>query len=66
MTVTVNGQRRDLSGPTTVADLLRQLEISQRGVAVEINQNIVPRARLTEHVLTDGDKLEIVTLAGGG
>ena len=37
-----------------------------RGVAVEVNCQIVPRARHAEHVLADGDRLEIVTLVGGG
>jgi sulfur carrier protein len=46
--------------------LLQQLEIPLRGLAVEVNQEIVPRARHAEHLLADGDKLEIVTLVGGG
>ena len=66
VTVIVNGQSRQLSAPVTVAELLRQLELSSRGVAVEVNLQIVPRSRHAEHQLADGDKLEIVTLAGGG
>ena len=66
MTVTVNGTPRELAAPLTVAELLRTLEIPPRGLAVEVNLQIVPRARHAEHLLSDGDKLEIVTLVGGG
>ena len=66
MTVTVNGNARDFAAPLTVAELLRTLEISPRGLAVEVNLQIVPRARHAEHLLADGDKLEIVTFVGGG
>jgi sulfur carrier protein len=66
MIVIVNGQSREVHAATTVADLLQELELPQRGVAVELNLQIVPRTRLAEHHLTDGDRLEIVSLVGGG
>lgn len=66
MTVVVNGKPRELPGPLTVAELLAQLELPSRGVAVEVNLQIVPRAHHAEHALADGDQLEIVTLVGGG
>jgi sulfur carrier protein len=66
MTVIVNGQPREVAGPLTIAELLQRLEVPLRGVAVEVNLEIVPRTRHAEHRLADGDKLEIVTLVGGG
>jgi sulfur carrier protein len=66
VTVIVNGQSRELFEPATVAELLEKLGIPPRGVAVEVNLQIVPRVRHAEQVLADGDKLEIVTLVGGG
>jgi thiamine biosynthesis protein ThiS len=66
MTIVVNGQPRQLARPATVAELLKQLEMPTRGVAVEVNMQIVPRLRHAEHLLADGDRLEIVTLVGGG
>jgi thiamine biosynthesis protein ThiS len=66
VTVTINGEPRELAAPATVAELLAQLEMPARGVAVEVNLQIVPRARHAEHVLADGDRLEIVSLVGGG
>jgi sulfur carrier protein len=66
VTVVVNGQPREFAGPLTVAELLGKLELPGRGVAVEVNLQIVPRSRHAEHQLADGDQLEIVTLVGGG
>ena len=64
--IMVNGQPREMAAGTTVAALLAQLEIPLRGVAVEINGQIAPRARHAENALTSGDRLEIVSLVGGG
>jgi sulfur carrier protein len=64
--VIVNGQPRQVVATATLESLLRQLEIPQRGVAVEINGQIVPRAQHAEQRLTTGDRLEIVSLVGGG
>ncbi len=66
LAILVNGQPRDVAAATTVDALLRQLEIPLRGVAVEVNGQIVPRARHTELLLARGDRLEIVSLVGGG
>jgi sulfur carrier protein len=66
VTIVVNGQPRELDRPATVAELLAQLDTPPRGLAVEVNEQIVPRARHAEHMLADGDRLEIVSLVGGG
>ena len=66
MTITINGQTRELPAPLTVAELLQRLETSPRGKAIEVNEQIVPRSRHAEFRLADGDKLEIVSLVGGG
>jgi len=66
MTIVVNDETRELPQPITVAELLRQLELPPRGVAVEVNKQIVPRQQHAEHLLADGDRLEIVSLVGGG
>jgi sulfur carrier protein len=66
MKITVNGQPRELPRAMTIAELLRALEMPSRGVAVEVNLQIVPQARHGQHVLAEGDQLEIVTLVGGG
>jgi sulfur carrier protein len=66
VTVTVNGEPREFAEPMTVAELLAILAAPPRGVAVEVNFEIVPRTRHAEHRLADGDRLEIVSLVGGG
>jgi sulfur carrier protein len=64
--VFINGQPRQVPNGTTVAELLALLKLPIRGIAIEVNQSIVPRARHREHPLQDGDQLEVVSLVGGG
>ena len=66
LNIVVNGQPKELERPVTLAELLEKLEMPQRGVAVEVNLQIVPRSQHAEHLLADGDRLEIVSLVGGG
>jgi sulfur carrier protein len=66
MQVTVNGQSRELAEQTTIAELLAELELDPRTLAVECNLNLVPRAQHAETQLTAGDRVEVVTLVGGG
>ena len=56
----------ELSAGVSLSQLLSQLEITTRHVAVELNLEIVPFERHDECILADGDKLEVVTLVGGG
>ena len=65
MRITVNGEQQDRS-ETTVAELIAALGLDPLLCAVEQNRQLVPRARHAETALADGDKLEIVTLVGGG
>src|SRR2546430_1251516 len=52
LTLTVNGERRTLPGPQTIAELLKNLGVvDARRVAVEVNQDLVPRARLGRELL---------------
>jgi sulfur carrier protein len=64
--IIVNGEARQLAQPTTIAQLLSELNLPRRGVAVEVNLQLVPRADHEQHQLRDGDRLEVVTLVGGG
>ena len=66
MEIRVNGEARSVSAGMTVAELLQQLGMQPRYVAVERNLELVPRARHAECVLQAGDSLEVVTLVGGG
>ncbi len=61
-----NGQMRQVPPGTTVRELLDQLDVDPRRVAVEINCQLVPRTQHDQHQLQPGDRVEIVTLVGGG
>jgi thiazole synthase len=64
--ITLNGQRREVPQPMTVAQLLGHLQLKPEYVAVEVNRDLVTRARHAETPLAPGDVLEIVALVGGG
>ncbi|MEM8945309.1 MAG: sulfur carrier protein ThiS [Planctomycetota bacterium] len=66
MIIHVNGQQREVSQGSSIADLLEHLQLDRRYVAVERNLELVPRGEHATAQLADGDRLEVVTLVGGG
>jgi sulfur carrier protein len=65
--ITVNGEDRDVPPGTTVFDLLRTIGVrTDVAAAVEINRTVVPRAAFEARALAERDRVEIVTLVGGG
>ena len=66
ITVRVNDEQRRVTEGCTVADLLRELGLAPEVVAVEINRTLVPRRERAERRLAEGDRVELVTLVGGG
>lgn len=66
MQVTVNGEQRELEAGTTVNGLLEQLQLQQNRVAIELNLEILPKARYADQIIQDGDRIEIVHFVGGG
>jgi sulfur carrier protein len=66
MKVSINGEWRELPDGLTVAALVNMLGVTAPQVAVELNLEVVPRARHAETAIRDGDRLEVVTLVGGG
>ena len=64
--IIVNDQPRRVAEQLTVAALLEELGLAGKHVAVEVNLRLVPRQHHDEHRLAPGDRLEIVTLVGGG
>ncbi len=66
MKVKVNGEYREFPEGTTVRELLSLLGIEPRGVAVEINREIVPKGLHADRRLNEGDAVEIVRMVGGG
>ena len=66
MQIFVNEQPRDVEANSTLAQLVANLGMQPKYVAVERNRELVPRAKHGECVLQENDRLEIVTLVGGG
>lgn len=64
--ITVNGEPLEVESNTTVRELLDQLNITAKAIAVEINQCVEPTENLETKEVKEGDWLEIVTLVGGG
>jgi thiamine biosynthesis protein ThiS len=64
--ISLNGEHRRVPAGLTAAGLLEQLGLDRRKVAVERNEEIVPRSTYDTTCLQDGDKLEIVHFIGGG
>ncbi len=66
MMIVVNGEEIDIAGCPTLADLVEHFGLGDRAVAVEVNRELIPRERHAETRLRKGDRIELVTLVGGG
>jgi len=66
MQIIINGEAREVTEGLTAAQLVEQLALSGRRLAMEINREILPRSQYAQHRLQAGDKIEIVQAIGGG
>ncbi|CEP67048.1 Molybdopterin synthase/thiamin biosynthesis sulphur carrier, beta-grasp [Moorella glycerini] len=66
MRLKVNGEEREVAAGLTVAELLQELGIESRYLALERNRQVVPRQDYATTVLEEGDELEIIRFVGGG
>jgi thiamine biosynthesis protein ThiS len=64
--ITLNGDPHEVAHPLTVADLLAQLDIDPRRVAVEHNLIVLKRNTFNTMMVQEGDTVEIVNFVGGG
>jgi len=64
--IVVNGDERPLESGATIGNLLEEIGLDPRAVAVELNGSVLRRDRLAATVLADGDRLEIVRFVQGG
>ena len=64
--ITVNGKQIQLTSEMSVADYLEQNNYQINRIAVEMNEEILPKYSYSETMLKDGDRLEVVTFIGGG
>jgi thiazole synthase len=66
MKITVNGEIKEVTDRSTVADVVKDLDLTGKRIAVELNKDIVPYGQYENQNLQDGDRLEIVQAIGGG
>ncbi|QKT03331.1 sulfur carrier protein ThiS [Ectothiorhodospiraceae bacterium 2226] len=66
MEIVLNGEPRDVAEGTSVAQLLGDMGLAQKRLALEINREIVPRSTFETRRLAAGDSVEIVHAIGGG
>jgi sulfur carrier protein len=66
MKLLVNGDPHDLPEPLSVDDLVTALGIERRGLAIAVGDEVVPRSTWADRGLSDGDHVEILTIAQGG
>ncbi|WP_339844042.1 sulfur carrier protein ThiS [uncultured Halopseudomonas sp.] len=66
MQIQLNGDPFVLDSATTLTDLIEQLGLTGKRLAIELNLEIVPRSEHSQTVLTEGDRIEIVHAIGGG
>ncbi len=66
MNVLLNGEPKSLPAGTTVARLVAMLQLGEKRLALEINEEIVPRSLYAEYAIRANDRIEIVHAVGGG
>lgn len=64
--ITVNGKQIQLASEMSVADYLEQNNYQIKRIAVELNEEILPKYSYSDTMLKDGDRLEVATFVGGG
>lgn len=66
MNIVLNGENRQIDSNCSLSQLLKSLHMENKRLAVEINQQIIPRSDFDNYILNDLDKVEIVQAIGGG
>ena len=66
MKIQLNGEPRDLPADCTAEQLVTELGLGGRRLAMEVNREIVPRSQYASFQLKEGDQVELVHAIGGG
>ena len=66
MQLIVNGDVTDVKDGITIRELIQSLDLTEKGLAVERNLEIVPKSKFDDLILVAGDRLEIIQFVGGG
>jgi sulfur carrier protein len=66
MQIQINGESRQVADAISLAGLVEVLDLTGKRIAVEVNEELVPRSEHNECILKNGDRVEIVQAIGGG
>ncbi|KHD08272.1 thiamine biosynthesis protein ThiS [Candidatus Thiomargarita nelsonii] len=66
MEIFLNGNSQQVEDGLNITSLIKQLDLENKRLAVEINLEIVPRSQFDSQILSAGDRVEIVRAIGGG
>ena len=66
MLVTINGEARNLNGQLSIRDLLKELQVEEKIVALSINASLVKRDTWDSTLIKENDKIELLQFMGGG
>jgi len=66
MQIILNGNPTEVPDDIAMGDLIERLELTGQRLAVEVNEELVPRSRFREHRLVPDDRVEIIHAVGGG
>ena len=66
MHITLNGEQREFPDALSASQLLQDLGLAGKRLALEVNREIVPRSTFDNHIIQPGDRIEIVHAIGGG
>ena len=66
MEIVVNGERRDIKEHSTILELLNELKVKEKTMAVAVNMEIVKKELWSKYTIQEGDKLELLHFVGGG
>ncbi|MEU6868937.1 sulfur carrier protein ThiS [Streptomyces sp. NPDC046876] len=66
MTISVNGEPREVAAGTTLASVVATLTTAPSGVAAALNETVVPRGQWPLTAVGEGDRIEILTAVQGG
>lgn len=66
MQIVLNGEIQQLRDNCSVQTVIEEMGLQDKRIAVEVNQEIIPRAKHDQHKLVEGDRIEIIHAVGGG
>jgi thiamine biosynthesis protein ThiS len=66
MQILLNGEERQVAEDLNLSALIQELDLGDKRIAIEVNEELVPRSTFDGYLLQPGDRIEIVRAIGGG